>query len=462
MFDWVYQILPHAGVVLGFVLGMLLVSRLLRQRRSTTGTLAWLLVMVFIPYVGIPLYFILGGRKLRRRTREKSQLDIPRSEEVYFADPVHSADRLLRKLGLPPATKGNRLVLLQHSQETYERVIRALRDATDSIFLETYIFRLDDIGREVLDLLIEKAHAGVEVRLLVDAFGAKGLREKHMQELRDAGGHAAFFMPLYRVFRRRMDLRNHRKLLIVDGKTVFAGGTNIGSEYMNPQPYDKSWADLTFVLEGPAVLPYLSVFQMDWTFAAGGEMEIPFEACQVEDGQAVLQVVPSGPDAPDDPLYNAILTSIYEARQRVWIVSPYFIPDESLIQALELACRRDVDVRVLVPAETDHMLIRFARGPYLRRVQQAGGAVHLYQPGMMHAKIFLMDEEIGMIGSANFDVRSQFLDYEITTFVYSTPELRAVEDWVNRLWPDTTVGLKEVGVVRETIEGVFGLLSPLL
>ena len=255
----------------------------------------------------------------------------------------------------------------------------------------------------------------------------------------------AFFLPvIHRPFRGRTNLRNHRKIAIADGQRVIAGGTNIASEYIGPTPKPGRWRDLSFLLEGPAVRHYEEVFRMDWAFATGEQLAIHPESGRPVAGNGestTVQVVPSGPDVPGDPLYDAILSAAFAAKSRLWFVTPYFVPDDALAQALSLSAHRGIDLRILMPARSNHLMADLVRGTYLRDIQEAGGKILLYTKGMVHAKLMIMDDELAMVGSANIDMRSLYLNYETAMFIYSPNDVFAAESWVQGLAADTVQGV---------------------
>ena len=268
--------------------------------------------------------------------------------------------------------------------------------------------------------------------------------------------------PLLRPFHGRIDLRNHRKIAVADGHRALAGGMNISGDDMCATLTPGTWQDLSFVVEGPAAWHFDQVFRSDWKFAIGEDLEgADLPPSGLQDG-AVLQVVPSGPDVANDPLLDTILMSIFSARQRVWIVSPYFVPDDAVAQALLVACHRGIDVSIVVPEKSNHVLADFARGSFLRDIEQAGGTIWQYTPGMLHAKLVIVDHEVAMVGSANIDMRSLLLNFEIMQFVYSKAEIDALEAWVCRLVQDSKAGMSAVGAVREIIEGLTRIIEPQL
>lgn len=279
-----------------------------------------------------------------------------------------------------------------------------------------------------------------------------------------AGGKYAFFM--HRMFRGRTNLRNHRKIALFDNQVVLSGGTNIGSEYLGPAPDPKRWADLSFVLEGPAVMAYREIFNSDWAFTTGKPLEVVSDApanLPVTDSEpAIVQVVPSGPDTDGDPLYDAILTAIFTAQRSIRIVTPYFIPDEPLLNAIQLAVRRGVEVKVIVPAKSNHPLTDIARRVYLRDICQAGAKVYYYTSGMIHAKALLVDRMLAMIGSANMDSRSLFLNYEAMLMVYSAKPLSELRSWMDRIENKSVQQDFRVGFTQNILEHVIQLFAPLL
>ena len=459
----VTTILTHIAIVLGFLLAVLLASQIVRQdRRSPSATIAWLLIILLVPWLGVPLYLMLGGRKVLRRAGKKRSLDLIDKSTV----PVEEAemiDRIIRNYDMPGATAGNSMTLCRTGEDGYARLIELIEDAKKSIHIETFVFGKDDVGKDILQRLTRRAEEGVEVRLLLDGVGCLHTRGRFLKPLLKAGGKFRHFNPvIHRPFRGRTNLRDHRKIAIADDIRVMAGGTNIAEEYIGPTPKEGRWYDLSFILEGPAVSYYSNIFRLDWEFASGEILEDPETTQPTSNNHnAIVQVVPSGPDIKGDCLYDALLSTIFEAKQRLWIVTPYFVPDDSLHQALLLAHRRGVDVRIIVPNKSNHRLLDLARGPFLRKLQAAGIRV-MQHTGMIHAKVLMMDDSLAMIGSSNFDIRSLFLNYEVSMFVYSPAEISATESWVQQRLGDCTEGVKKVGAVRDFFDGVARMMAPLL
>jgi cardiolipin synthase A/B len=306
------------------------------------------------------------------------------------------------------------------------------------------------------------------VRLLIDDVGSWRLRRRTLAPLIDAGARVAFFMPVLHVpFRGRANLRNHRKLIMVDNRIALTGGMNLAWPYMGPPTMTSFWRDLAVVVEGPAIAELDALFASDWRFTTGAEPGNPAgtaalspETTRVD--SVTAQVVASGPDVPGDPLYESLLALIFSARQRIWIVTPYFVPDEMLSRALSLAARRGVDVRLIVPFRSNHKSADLARASYLRDLHNAGGRVLLYTPEMLHAKVIIFDDQLAVIGSANMDMRSLFLNYEVSLFVWSPAQVEQVAAWARGLMAHTERDLPTPSWPLELAENVVRLLSPLL
>lgn len=448
----------HAVSLLGLALALGVIGHVLRDRRSPQATVAWLVTILAFPYLGVPLYLVFGTRKLASAQQSKPPIDLARFNPDEEPTPIAG---LLRAQGMAGASSGNAIRLHSDGQAAYRALVDLIDSASETLWLEIFILHPDEVGHLILERLVERARSGVEVKVLLDGLGSFSTRERFFAPLREAGGQAAFFNPiLHRPFRGNSNLRNHRKLGIADGRRVLAGGTNIATEYLGPDPDPVRWKDLCFSLEGPAVESYREVFACDWRFATGESIEL--EARAERAGDAFAQVVPSGPDVARDPLYTALLSAVFGARERIWAVTPYYVPNDALAQALVLAARRGVDTRILVPARSNHRLADLARGAPLRDLQEAGGVVQLFEGGMVHAKAMVVDDDFGMLGSANLDMRSLFFNYEIALLVYRPEEVREIESWIASLSRGCREGLPPAGLIRELAEGALRIIAPLL
>ncbi|MDY0212848.1 MAG: phospholipase D-like domain-containing protein [Desulfuromonadaceae bacterium] len=457
--------LSHLVLLFGFLLAVPMLAQMIRQRRSPSSSLVWLLLMLLVPYLGVPLYLALGGRKMRRLADSKGGLQLP-GQSLPLPKEIHGIDRLLRSYGVAGACDGNRMRLCRTGEEGYAALVEIIEQARESLWVSTFILHPDVVGRDIIERLARRAATGVEVRVLLDGVGSLHTGKRTLASLFEAGGEVAFFIPvLHRPFRGRTNLRNHRKAVVADGSRVWAGGANIAAEYIGPTPTSERWRDLSFLLEGPAAQHYTTIFRSDWQFATGKKLPDHFEGLKLAStpmGHVTVQVVPSGPDVSGDPLYAALVSAVFQAKKRLWVVSPYFIPDETLAEALRLAAHRGVDVQVLIPEISNHRLADMARGPYLRDLQKAGGQVLFYQGGMLHGKALLADDNLAVIGSANFDMRSLFLNYETGLLVYSPAEVQDIHAWIKDLARDSRRGVDTVGMMRDISEGVVRMLAPML
>lgn len=455
----------HLAVIIGVLLAVAAIAHMLQQRRAPSSALSWLLVMILLPYVGIPLYIMLGGRKMARIARRKMTLQLNENHILPLAQ-ASSVDRALRSHNVPAAMLGNSIRFCPSGREAYDCLVQLIDQARESLYISTYVFAGDATGRDIVRRLARQAGQGVRVRLLLDGVGSLKTGSAFFQPLVRAGGKFAYFMPVfYHPLRGRGNLRNHRKIALADERLLMAGGTNIADEYLNPDPHARHWQDLSFAVEGPAVRPFVELFVSDWAFAGGENLPVrDFSGSLPADAgrQGILQVVPSGPDCRHDGLYEAILSAVFAAERRLWIVTPYFVPDDALTQGLAIAARRGVDVRIIMPEKSNHPLADLVRGNYLRSIQEAGASIMLYTGGMVHAKAMVMDDKLAMAGSANVDLRSLFLNYEVALIVYSADEIKAIASYIDSLTGKTVRGYPPAGMLRRLHEGMAQIVAPLV
>lgn len=450
--------------IFGFLLALVLMSQILRERRPPANAIAWLIAIVLVPYLGVPLYLILGKRKMTPAKRQKPTLreSRPASPEASRMDEI-----LLPYIasGVYPSTTGNRVCLLTDGIDAFHAIFEHLERAERCIHVATYILTDDKTGRAFVDTLCRKLKQGVSVHLLLDAYGCMALPAHVLAPLRDAGGKVAFFMPFFRFpFRGRSNWRNHRKIILIDERIAIVGGMNIAEEYMGAEALDSRWYDLAVVLEGPAVTDFHEIFRADWKFAANEDLpEASTVPVPILDGQeTVAQVIASGPDVEGDPLHEAILTAIYGARERVWILTPYFLPDISLVKAIATAAHRGIDVRLLTPEHSNHRIADIARGSYLRQLEASGVRIHRFYGGMLHAKAVIVDSRLSIVGSANLDMRSMFLNYEIALCVCSSELVDEIAAWATSLMKKSKDGPLKWNTAQELLGGVGRLIAPLL
>ena len=463
-------VLPHLLTVAGFLLAFFAIARLISERRQPSNTFAWLLAIAFIPYLGVPLYLLMGGRKIRRLAARKARLFPVLAGTTPSAAAESATSRVLMLNGASPPLAGNRVQFIASGEDAFAHLEQGIREAKHTIHLMTFILARDATGRRIVKLLAQRAREGVKVRLLLDALGCFPSSRGFCDPLRQAGGEVVRFMPVLPLQTRgSANLRNHRKIVIFDHKIAALGGRNLAIEYMGATPLKRRWRDFGAIVEGPAAGLLNEIFLADWSFASGQSIdklhaEMPATAPAAV-GDSEVQIVASGPDVNGDPLYEGILSLVQQATRSVWIVTPYFIPDEVLFRSLAVQARAGVDVRIVVPARSNHRLPDIARRHFLRELRAAGAKILFYGPGMSHAKMMLVDEQIGLMGSANMDLRSLFVNFEVGMVTYSPTEAAAMSRWAQEVFaqskpmPAPPVHRRFSSAVAEEISR---LLAPLL
>lgn len=460
--EWQYFFI-HFVIFIGEVLIIVSVLYMLSQRRSPSSTTAWLLAIFLLPFIALPLYFIIGIRK-HKRFPKKTKLMMKRNKEVPIedADPI---DLLLRKNNIPGTTKGNKFEFYTEGVKAYEVLVSCIKEAKYSISISMYIFSNDKVSRYIIDELTKKALDGVQVRLLIDSVGSFLLyfNQIYLYKLKKAGAEVHFFMPIFKQpLQNYINLRNHRKIFIFDDKKVLSGGINISKKYMGDKPYQKRWDDLFFSIEGDAVYYFKQIFEEDFLYATDSvlqeieKIDIPVK------GDNSIQVVPSGPDIEKDALYEAIVSMIHMAKKRVWIVTPYFVPDENLLQAMIIANHKGVDVKLITPRESNHIIANLCRSSYMRQLEEDGVDVMLHEGKMLHAKAILLDDNCVMVGSANLDNRSLFLNYEVAVLVYTKTVIVDIENWMHALLANSTQKMDQASRMRKIIENFMRIFAPLV
>ena len=451
--SWIHWVSAHLATVVTTILVVSFLARILRDRRPYGSTLAWLLVVIAIPYLGIPLYLFIGPRK---QLRERKRIYGEKEESSRGIEP--DVARLLCADGIRVPKDGNEVKLLDTGEIAFETLMKCIREAKSSIRISTFILADDATGRAIVKALSEKARAGVSVHLLIDGFFAFRASRRRLADLRKAGAHVAVFAPIVHLpFRSSGNLRNHRKSAVFDGASAIVGGMNIAEEYMGATPLATRWCDLCAIVRGPAVADIADVFCSDWEFATN-ESLAPVKSAG--EGSSRIQIVPSGPDSAADSFYEAILSACYAARGRVWVVTPYFVPDDALTRALCAAAHRGLDVRIIVPLRSNHRVADLAGGAALRQVEAAGGRILTF-PRMIHAKVVVIDDSLGVVGSANLDMRSLFLDYELCLFLYTARDIADLSAWFERT-ARPCGSLAKATAIRAMAEDVGRLFAPLV
>jgi cardiolipin synthase len=448
--------LPYILVLGNLVLITVCIGWVLMTKSDSTSAAAWCLLIFFLPLFGAAFLYLFGyqhvDRPLHRKRRHKARYKPPASRTESDASEPPSektaglfddTDELYREMhrvasrsGAYPLTLGNRVEVFHQGRPAIDAMLAAIRGARHHVHLLTFIFQCDNLGSEFLELLTRKAKEGVQVRLLYDAMGTLRLTRRRLEGLIQAGGKAFPFMPVS-LYRRRMqvNLRNHRKILVVDGQVGFVGGLNVGDEYLGLVPRFGFWRDTHLRLEGPAVADLQRVFAEDWDFASGQQISSPNDPTedklyfqpQSADGSCPAQIIESGPDRDVKGIREIYFAAILKARKRVWIASPYFVPDAGLLDALRLAGRLGVDVRFLGQNHPDKWLAQFAARYHWRQVLPWGIKVYQYTKGMMHSKVVMVDGVWASVGTANFDNRSLHLNFEVNCLLYSPAKVAELE-----------------------------------
>jgi cardiolipin synthase len=403
------------------------IYRILLTYRTAQGAIAWIIGLLGLPYVAVPLFLVFGrsrfgGYVKARRMGDQSLTDLlNRFEQQTTSLSTPDQEQLdkqlqvLCKLGRQPFTEGNRCTLLRDGEATFEALIRAMENATSYILLEFYIVRSDKIGQRIKTILEHKLAEGVQVWFLYDEVGSVGLPGAYLKELTAAGARVASFGD-GNIRRRRFQInfRNHRKLLVCDGKIGFVGGINLGDEYLGTVMDQEPWRDTHCRIEGPAVTGLQLAWLEDWNWASNESPDLDWAPEGNLPGDEQVLVFPTGPADTWETCTLFFLNCINNAQSRIWIASPYFVPDFQIVNALQLAALRGVDVRIIIPEKSDSQLVRLAAYSYLVQANQAGIGIYQYQPGFMHQKVVLVDKHYAAVGTANLDNRSMRLNFEIT------------------------------------------------
>lgn len=448
-----------AAIIAAQIVTML---HMLYWRRNHSTVLAWSMAIVMFPFPAFILYFIFGNRKIRQKCKKKGPNLY--QDTIIEAEKLNPIETVLASHTISKTTCSNAIRLCFDGVEAYHMLMDAIADARESIYISTYIFEDDSTTRMILDALTRKASEGVDVRLLLDGVGSYRLyfHQHPLRSLRDAGGEAIFFMPIWNhPLRNYINLRNHRKIYLFDNRIAFAGGMNLEERYLGSKPMKKRWVDMIFRLEGEAVTSYREIFNADYDNATGKSVCMTHSTMD-HPGNHRIQVVPSGPDMSSDALYEALLNAIHTAQKRVWIVTPYFVPDETVLRALIIAKHKGTDVKLITPKVSNHWIADIARSSYMREAEENGIDVLLYQGNMLHTKAVVFDDYAVMLGSVNIDNRSLFLNYEVASFVYSTQIIEQTEQWIQSLIVRSVSGMKKGSRPRIVLENFMRIFSPQL
>jgi len=429
-----------ALVVVFEVLGVLSAVHAIMSSRTPQGSIAWAVSLVTLPYVSVPAYWVFGRNKFRGYV-------LARQHELELIDDVirQANDQITgvaalddwrsgaitgaEKMARVPLTSGNSVTLLVDGDATFTSIFDGIDAAEEYVLVQFYIVRDDELGRQLKSRLIARAQSGVRVLFLYDEIGSLGLPDSYIEGLRSADVEIFPFHSRKGSRNRfQLNFRNHRKTVVVDGRIAWIGGHNVGDEYLGRDPAFGHWRDTHIRIEGPAVIGAQLAFVEDWRWATdelpGGLSWTPHIAA---DGEAQVLVIASGPADEMETASLMYTQAIHSATRRIWIASPYFVPDDAIVQALQLAGLRGVDVRILIPEKADSTLVTLAAYSFFTEVKAAGVKIYRYQDGFLHEKVMLIDDNVATVGTANFDNRSFRLNFEITTVVFDADFAGSVE-----------------------------------
>lgn len=488
----------YSGAVFWFWLTLFSVAVVIFfERRNPSTTMTWLLLLILLPVAGLVMYFVFG-ENLRKKNSKKIQkmkdsllkaddtraaydlvyqieeqkkwLDSEESDAFFNRDDKQ-AIRLLLNSGNTPVTMGNDLKIFEEGISKFEKLLEDISKAEKHIHMEYYIIKDDNMGNRLREALIERARAGVKIKIMYDPIGCYPLlitRRHFFGSMRAEGIEIFAFMQDKRLYYRNINYRNHRKIAIIDGKIGYLGGINIGDEYVHEDPRFGFWRDTHLRFEGNAVVMLQMVFLQDWYHRTGRSefRKSYFHVFDEPKGPTTVQIVASGTDSEHPTIYQSFFYNITHAQQSVYIQSPYFVPDEALLMALKSAVLSGVDVKIMFPGIPDHFTVYHASQSYLSEIAELGAKVYIYKKGFIHSKVMMVDHEFASVGTANMDVRSFKINAEINALIYDDETLCHLYDMFDRdlrncelLDPD--VYLKKT-IRRRFVEGACRLFSPIL
>jgi cardiolipin synthase len=422
-----YLLIPLAAI---HAAGVCFAMHALLWSRTSQGAIAWALALILLPYLSLPLYLVLGRSHFRgyRETRnaflKAERFEAERMRQKFYVESGsrrdHSEDPDMlawERLFDRPFLTSNEATVLVDGAATFEAVEAAIAEARSYVLLQSYIIRDDEFGRHFAGVLGRASARGVRVYVLYDEVGCAALPASFLESLAAAGVRAAHFNTRKGIFNKfQLNFRNHRKIVVVDGRCGFVGGHNIGDEYLGRDERFGKWHDLHVRIKGPEVAVMQLTFLRDWFWATDESIEVEWDPSPGS-GRAAIMTIPTGPVDEREKCSLMFMHAICSARSRIWIASPYFVPDDAVLLAMQLAAGKGVDVRLMIPKRPDHLMVWLASFAYLPSLLGAGARVYRYSEGFMHAKAFVLDDRIGMIGTPNLDNRSLRLNFEISEII---------------------------------------------
>jgi cardiolipin synthase len=416
-------------VTIFYVLGIVSAIDAIMTSRTAQGAIAWSVALVSFPFVAVPAYAVFGRSKFEGAVdayeQSKQEIDDLITEIRQNLEPWnvsgegrHPPYEAIRTLARMELTRGNRAQLLINGEATFDSILEGIAQAKDYALVQFYMFHDDGLGRRMQQALIERAKAGVRVYMLYDEVGSQGLPQSYIDELRAAGVEVTSFKPTQGSRNRfQLNFRNHRKMVVVDGVTGWVGGHNVGDEYLGLDPEFSPWRDTHVRLEGPVVIQLQAAIISDWYWATRELPKLNWVPQAVEGGETRALIIPSAPTQRLETAGLFFVNALNSAKERVWLSAPYFVPDEAVLKALELAALRGVDVRIITTGKGDSLPVYLAAFHYIDQLRDLGIKFYAYTPGFLHEKVMLVDNEVASVGTANFDNRSFRLNFEVTALI---------------------------------------------
>ena len=472
---------------------ILAIVTMFRERRDASSLWAWILIMFFIPLLGFVLWMFVGRRLTTKKIFRKLQGsatdygELAREQQLAigsgtfdFVNPASEQHRDVVELLMSDQgallTEDNAVQVFHDGKAKFDALLADIAEATDHVHIYYYIFRADGLGTRILDALTERARAGVQVRLFYDALGGRQVYKRDLADLRAAGGQIySFFPSKIPLINLRVNNRTHRKLAVIDGRVGYVGGFNVGDEYLGLNPKFGYWRDTHLRVQGGAVYSIQRRLLTDWNAVAPAEHWVRWEerffppdrgAPDQRQRNVGMQIASSGPDSAWERIKFGYIKMINSAERSVWIQTPYFMPDSAVLDALKIAARSGLDVRMMIPDKPDHLLVYPATLSYADELAQCGATIYIYRNGFVHAKTVLVDHELGSVGTANMDIRSFRLNFEVCAFFYDADLGAQLRDIYLADIEKSTVFDRDLAFGRKWTwpwrEGVSRLVSPLL
>ncbi len=430
-----------AGIVAIFYFsGIVFAIEAAMKVRTAQGAVAWSVSLVSFPFVAVPAYLVLGRSKFegmadafesRRDEFERLLADIQREMQPWEIPPAEgpSWHAAMIQLSGQHLTRGNRAELLINGKATFDSILSGINEAEQYILFQFYMIHDDGLGRRVKDALIERAQAGIRVYVLYDEVGSSGLPAKYVDDLRAAGVEVSSFKPTQGSRNHfQLNFRNHRKMVVVDGKLAWVGGHNVGDEYLGLDPDFSPWRDTHVCLEGPVVQQLQMTILADWYWATRELIEVDWTPRAALEHDVKAMIFPFAPTGEFETASLFFVSALNTARERIWLSAPYFVPDAAVMKALQLAALRGVDVRVITTGKADSLPVYLAAFHYMEELAGLGIKFYEYKPGFLHEKVLLVDDTLSTVGTPNFDNRSFRLNFEVTSVIVDTDFAREMEE----------------------------------